>query len=802
MIRVDTWSAVRRAQIWLLASILLISVLPVAHAQSPTGTLIISVHDSSGAVVPDVQLVLSGSGLERTLVTGGTGTSTFESVPPGRYTITATRSGFVPGTLRDVVVTAGSPQGLVVTLRVPGIAESVEVQARSYAVPNATTATKTDTPIMETPMTVQVIPQQVLRDLGIASSGLAEALVYQGVQSLGFEPEMERLVFRGFDSSTTLWNGFRIEEPTSTGEGNGGVWMDNVDRLEVMKGPSSILYGRSEPGGAVNVLTRKPVDAFHGAVRTGIGSWSNLFLAADVSGSLNTSKTLLYRLSGGAEGSNSYYTYGPAYRSWGIAPALAWRLTPATTVSFEGQYRKMEGGNGLTYFPLDPATGRLLDVDRKITAARDMAMRFNQSRSMVGVEHRFNATWALSWKALYDRPDQPLVAYIYHRNPQFPIAGSGSLTIDRWAFISDASSKTKATVLDVTGRFRALGANHTVLVGADYYDYLYRANVGFDFTNNPALQTDYFNPASLPISPDDFPRPYPNETRRKSYAPYVQDQMALPGRVHLLIGARLQHLTQTSPGTPDYDKDFVQPRAGILWRPRPWLSTYYSYAENSGNATGLAFPNQALPPESSRQHEGGVKTESLDGRLTATLSVFNLTKFNITAADPDHPTFSLSIGEVRSRGFEFGVQGALTDSWNVLFNYNNADPKVVVGASGFYVAGQSLPYLSNRNAAVLTSYKLPWAHLRGVVVGGGLNWASDSNPYPGTTLSPAPYTGYAIASALASYATRMGGHEAKLQLNVTNLFNEKYLTTFYDAGTIASGTWSPRQIRVSLNVGF
>lgn len=810
MIRVDTWSAVRRAQIWLLASILLISVLPVAHAQSPTGTLIISVHDPSGAVVADVQLVLSGSGLERTLVTGATGASTFESVPPGRYTITATRSGFVPGTLRDVVVTAGSPQGLVVTLRVPGIAESVEVQARSYAVPNATTATKTETPLMETPFTVQVVPQQVIRDLNTATSGLADVLAYQGVTTRGFETTGELLGFRGFFTSTTLWNGFRLESIIGGEVGRGGLWMGNADRLEVMKGPSGILYGRNEPGGIVNVQTRKPREAFGANVRVGTGSWSNLWVGADVSGSLNQRKSVLYRVYVDGETSDSYFTNSPDYSSRGVAPALTWKISPRSTLSVEGEYRTLKGSNGQSYIPIDPAKGDLLSVDPSITRPVGSAFKANQYRTMVVLDHRVTSNWALSLKAMHDRVDNPSSTWSFVQNAQFPIAANGALLVDRNLLVGSNDTTSLATTLDVTGRISLLGAQHTVLFGAEYYDFDFTGVDGLDFSRNPAYRTDYFN--QTPINWDVVPRDEPYTLQRRSPGFYVQDQIALPRNWHLLIGGRYQRLRQTYTYNDPYSAGGFFPRAGLLWRAKPWLSSYYSYSENMSNATGFAFPRRPLPPEQSRQHELGVKTEWMGGRLNATVALFDITKYNLPSADPEHETFNIALGEVQSRGVELGLQGELTSNWSAMLNFTSARPEVVVGASGgssieapAITAGRLLPYVNNQVFSLLTNYRLPWTQAGEWKVGGGVNWASDQNPSNAAQRMTAKYTGYTVASAFASYARRIGGHTTTLNLNVNNLFNERYFRNYAEAGsfTRVQASYGPfRQIKLSMNVAF
>jgi iron complex outermembrane receptor protein len=628
----------------------LLAILAPRPAWGQTASLSGSVVDASGGAIAGATVtVLSSAGVVHgKTTTDSMGRFEIQGIPQGKRRVQVEQARFKTARTDVEIVEGVATPTIRIALEVGGISESVTVEAEpSYVARNADTATKTDTPLMDTPMTVQVVPQQVLKDLGITSSGLSEALASQGVQTLGFAPSSEILVYRGFLSTTKLWNGFRIEEAFAVyGEGNGGVWMDNVERLEVLKGPSSILYGRAEPGGAVNVLTEKPQADFHGEVKTGIGSWYNRWLAADLTGSINRNKTLLYRLNAAIEGSNSYFRHGPDYRSRGIAPTLVWLISPQTTLSIEGQYRHLEGPNGVSYIPIDPSTGKPLAVDRSITFPRDIVSKFNQNRTMVGLGHRFNADWSLSWKALHDNVDNPLARYTFYRSPQFPVSLTGALTIKRNPINTKSDTSVYATVLDLTGHVRALGIKHTILLGAEYYDYYFRAESHFDFNGDPIFETDYFNPAPFPWELVPIGERY--NIRRRSPAFYAQDQMALPGNWSLLLGARYQRLDESVSyvGGAKYKKNVVQPRVGLLWRPQPWISAYYSYSENMGVGNGFEFPGNPLKPESSRQHELGVKTQWLKDRMIATLAVFDLTKFNIAAGDSLHPGFNIGVGEV------------------------------------------------------------------------------------------------------------------------------------------------------------
>ena len=797
----------------LSAQLVVIAILELQPVWAQTKPVSGRVVDSSGAAIvgATVTTLLSTGVIHGKTMTDSQGAFELPAVPFGRYSLTVEKDHFRTAKVDMEGAADSQTPPLRIVLQVATARESITVDGEpSYGVANASIATKLDIPLMETPMTVQVVPEQVIRDLGLTSSGVSNALAQQGVQTRGYAPSTEILIFRGFQSTTTLWNGFRIEEAFAVGEGNGGVWMDNVDRLEVVKGPSSILYGRAEPGGAVNILTKKPQPDFHAMVRTGAGSWYDRWLAVDVTGAANQNKTVIYRLNGGLETSESYLRFAPNYSSKGIAPALTWRIKPQTTLFFEGQYRSLSGANNYSQIPIDPATQLPIQVDLSYTFPRDTVSKFNQYRTMVGVEHHFGPNWSLIAKYMHDSVDSPLVQYIFYTDPTFPVQPSGVLPIRRNSIVTVADTKVDAGTLDVTGRAHRWGIKHTFLFGTDFYDYRYDARQGYNFDADPAFETNYFNPGPYPWNM--IPLTDQFSVDRRSPAFYVQDQMQLPANLHLLVGGRYQRVNELITFISDdkYIRNVFLPRVGLSWRPRTWLSAYYSYGENMGVNNGFAFPNKPLVPERSKQHEGGIKTQWLNERLIATVAGFRITKFNIAAGDPDHPGFNIGLGEVQSTGVELGLQGAITKTLNVVLNYTYARPEVIIGAENastadaqFIEAGQLLPYVSNRTFSSLMNFNMPWRSLRGWAVGGGVNWASATNPTASTTLPTGPYTGYTLASAFTSYRFPLERFDASIQLNVNNLTDERYLFTFSNNSTLVSGNYgTPRQVKLSLSFGF
>lgn len=752
----------------------------------------------------------------------------------GRYTLREALAQALAGTglsyeftgEKSVAIRRGTAAPAPVTLPTLEIHGTLlEEDAGSYVSRRSSVATKTETPLMETPTKVEVVTQQAIQDMGLQSQGLTQVMAALGIAGLGIGDGAldEGFFYRGFQTSTKLWNGFRIET-LGVANANGGTWLGNVERVDMLRGASAILYGRAEPGGAINISTKKPRETFGGSVSTGLGNYSNRWVAADLGGPLNASGTLLFRLNADHETEASRYRYGEDYRSSGVAPALEFRLTPQTVLSLEGQFRNLEGSSNQPYMPVDPVTGRLAKINPDLTLMPGAGSEFRQRRVLAGLAHRFSEDWQLKWKFMHNDARQPfnlwstITGMFYPQNPGDPLLYSRWLT----GAIGDSGQSVSASLLELTGRFQTGTLRHTLLLGADYY----RTHTREDGINNcfNCEQLDYNHPPAfvlgneLPLfnnygRPDSYYR-----LTQKEPSLYVQDQIQLPHQVHVLLGGRYQHLKErsyfvlpptdygspTGPdgvidcddgnGGPCYVEDIPTkltnflPRAAILWQPLPVMSSYYSYTANSGASQGLDVNNRPIPPEKARQHELGAKFELMDSRLIASAALFDLAKTNVitTVNGLVFPT-----GEVQSRGFELSAQGAITAGWNVLTTYNYARPKVtkladpayggVNGGNATFMApqGSKLPYQSERAFSALTSYRLPFELLQGFRIGGSYNWFSapvmDRN-------SSVKSDAYQVVSAFASYEKRMGRYTATAQLNVDNLFDEEYLLYQGDFG--------------------
>ena len=695
-----------------------------------------------------------------------------------------------------------------------------------FAVPAASLGTKTDTPIMDTPLSVQVLPQQLIQDQ--KATTLDQVLNnVSGVRSsnIGWA---ENIYIRGFSTSTYLRDGFRIDDPSGLG---GLLYLSNVDRIEVLKGPGSILYGQVEPGGVVNLVTKQPQAKAAYSFEQDFGSWNHYITTVDATGPLNENKTLLYRLNFAYDTGDFWVDNVKNTRTF-IAPTIQWIPDALTQVTLEATYSQ----NRQTLFqqsvvPFDTSTKQFQWGN---PSANPAPYYFNPDTTFVGLNwsHQLNQDWTI----------KQLIAY-NQTNVSTPLNLStawGPLTLegDTWTVglgTAQLSGKTTSagTVLDLTGHFTTGEARHTLLIGADYYqlkanyDSRY-SNPGGPFVYVPLFSSSVPSTDGIPLDPDTT---FYTNTKTNSWGAYIQDQIKLPWNIDVLAGLRYQDVESSGysisgvnfggtgervDNTPSHESA-VTPRFGILWRPQQWLSLYASYTENFGAANaalGTDWQGKSLPPEGATQYEVGAKTELFGGKAFLTVAWFDLTKTNVAANDLAHPNgqggfYPTTVGQIESKGVELTLQGEIMPGWNLLAAYSY-DPVTVKQGTQTYPTGSAMPFVPNNLARLFTTYSFATKPLAGWKIGGGLTWQSSApgvyvDPDTGatdTTTIRSP--GYTIFDLMAAYDFKAWNQQASIQLNVNNLFNKSYYTDafMYVApwGYVTYGT--PRSTMLSLKIAF
>jgi iron complex outermembrane recepter protein len=595
-----------------------------------------------------------------------------------------------------------------------------------YLVPNASTATGTNTPILETPASVQVVPQEVIRDR--QATQVREALTsVSGVTYNGDGGSRggEQYIIRGFTGASVLRDGFQRSD--TGGEFPPSTDVATIERIEVLKGPASILYGAIEPGGLINIVSKQPLATPFREVELQVGS-RNLFRPRfDVSGPLTPDGKVLYRVNGVYETSNSVRALTEKNQKFVLAPTIAWKVGDNTDLSISAEY--IDGKR-----PADfgiPAIGNKVanvPIDRIITEPSDSVT--NRSLNVgYNVEHRFNPNWKIKNAFRYSSSqyDYGVIA--------LPIAFNDTTnTVTRIFAAQDSRLDDYVLQTSLTGEFTTGAVKHTLLTGFDY------ARKNGQVTNRTGTPSslDLFNPVYGVTKPSESSlTPFTDNTARTDiYGVYLQDQVGITKDVKLLAGIRYDALTQNNidllvAANDPFREAKVQtsavtPRIGLLYQVTPAVSVYGSYSQSFAPNTNTlrTTTGQLLDPQRGRGYEFGVKSELLDGKLLATLAYFDITKQNVAVDDPNDPFASLASGEQKSRGIELDVSGQLAPGWKLIASYANTKGEVTANSDPTQI-GNKLYGLPENTFSLWSTYEFQQGGLKGLGFGAGLNYVSE-----------------------------------------------------------------------------
>lgn len=648
----------------------------------------------------------------------------------------------------------------------------------AYVASRATSGTKTETPIMETPVNVQVITQQVMKDQQVIVLDQALKNV-SGVttDSSNFRQGNQAIVLRGFASSTYFRNGFRLQDAAASRA------MANVESIEVLKGPAAILYGLVEPGGMVNVVTKQPLATPYYSLTQQFGSYDLYRTTMDATGPLTKDDTLLYRMNASYENSGSFRDFVDKKDIF-LAPVLKWNIGPRTQATVEFEYNHQKAGLDFGFVPL--LDGRILNIPRSRNYGERTPMTTETFFGALNWSHRFTDDWSIKHSLSVNQQ------HVKQPSLVFPTDVAGT-DVNRLLQSFNTHFNTYSTNVDVVGHVETIGLRHTVLIGGDYY----RLDTTQSVTLGDVSTIDVFNPIhpGTPFAASLQPLAE-SSNHTDQYGFYVQDQIQLPYHLHVMGGFRYQHLrqqnndrmAQTSDATSN---DAVTPRAGVVWRPQEWLSFYANYVENFGPNDPFArlFPGRLPPPTSAKQYEGGVKTEFFGGRLRATLAYFDLTKTNVATRDPLHPTFSIVTGEARSRGPELDINGEILPGWNVIATYANTEARITKSnddsASSPTAVGSRFFNVPRNTGSIWSTYEVLTGGLQGIKIGGGVTMRDGQT---GCCDKPAAgIPGYVLVDLLAAYSHKVWDSTVTAQLNVYNLLDHHYYSGLTTNGVGLTG---------------
>lgn len=632
-------------------------------------------------------------------------------------------------------------------------AESAVGPVGGYVARRSATATKSDTPLAETPQSLSVVGAEEMEARNVQT--LEDAIKYTPGVFLTYgatgDSRSSWYTVRGFPVTSTFYRDGLVV--------SGQNWqrLDSslIERVEILRGPASVLYGQSVPGGLINTVSKRPQEVQAGAasVEYGTSDWKRV--EGDVTGPLDAAGTWLYRLTAAVHDSGGMNRLEHDRNDRVLfAPALTWRPTDRTGITLALAHQQ-DDSRGWT-----PAVRRrtaLGTTDRFTYLGEPDYDDYHQEQSHVSIlaDHALSDTLTVSLATRYSN-----INLDYRQMWPGDVRADGR-TLDR--SIYGAEQDAEVLVLDarINGKVSGLGAEHSLTAGVDYL-YQDRDNASAWVADTPI---DIFNPVygthgsavATPAGDGDI----------RSPGLYVQDQIAIGEHWAVLLGGR-QDLAGSSAANP-YESAFTS-RAGVAYKTDFGLVPYASYAESFEPQSGTGWGGAAFDPTEGRQYEIGVKYEPPGLNAMATLALFDLRKQNVLTPDPvtthvcNGGPCSVQTGEVRSRGVELGLTMGLAEGLNAVaaYTYNPIDVSKsnVPGEVGRQLADTPI-----HTASAWIDYDIQGGPLAGLGLGGGLRFVGKTEDAASTMTTSAQI----IDEAMVRYQV----DDWRLSLNVKNLFDRE-----------------------------
>ena len=675
---------------------------------------------------------------------------------------------------------------------------SVAPNEASYQPPAVTSIMRGQGDTLQIPQTINVVAAQVIRDQ--APRNLDDALnnisgITQG-NTLG--STQDSVMKRGFGDNrdgSIMRDGMPVVQ--------GRALNATAERVEVLKGPASLLYGIQDPGGVVNVVSKKPQlepsnaltvrGSTYGSGKNGSGG------SFDSTGALGDAG-LAYRMIVDHEDEDYWRNFG-VHRESLIAPSLAWYgdntqiLLAYEHREFLSPFDRGTAINPATNHPLDiPATRRLDEPFNNMEGRSDLYR--------LEVDHDLNEGWKAHFGSSWNR--ETYDASQVRVTVVDPVKGTLTRKMDG---TQGAISTNRFTTFSLQGSVQAAGLQHDVVLGIDdEYRKIYRADL---IRQNSQNIFNYLDPvygrevAGTTVSASDS-----NQSDvLRSDSVFMQDAIHLTDQWILVAGGRFQTYDQLAgkgrpfkANTNTHGQKWI-PRAGLVYRYTDELSFYGSYTEsfkpNSTIAplTGGVVLDSAIAPEQAKAWELGAKLE-MPGRITASAALFDIKKRNVLVSTTvGEDTVYSAAGEVSSRGLELDVSGQLSDQWSVIASYAYTDAEVTKDR---IYKGMRLQNVAKNSGSVFAVYDL------GTIMGGdGLRIGAGARyvgERAGDALNDFDLPGYTVADAFATYDTHVDGQKIKVQLNVKNLFDRTYYTSAASRTFVSMG--DARQVSIASTLAF
>ncbi|MFT3940279.1 TonB-dependent siderophore receptor [Rhodopseudomonas sp.] len=656
-----------------------------------------------------------------------------------------------------------------------------------YAATRSATGTKTDTPILMTPQSISVVTQDQIRDQG--AQNINQALRYTPGITLdpyGTTTFYETFKLRGFDAPRYL-DGLRLPVDPGSQFAFPKIEPYGLERIEVLKGPSSGLYGQTDPGGFLNMISKRPLAQSQNEISATIGSFGRLQTNFDLTGPLDKSGEVLYRLVGVARNADSQTNYVTDDKVF-IAPSLTWRPTADTNFTVLGHYQKVDNDGYQQYMPggvtlLPNPFGRVSYSSYFGEPGRDHT-KLEQGAVGYSLDHRFNNVFSFGSNVRYMEVSQDLAGVRVEGGLGSPPTATGvgadfrSVSRSYNYVVSSARNLTADNHLQAD--FMTGPLSHKVLVGVDYFNLTGKS----DYRFASIAPIDAFAPVyGTKLPPASTLSPFiKTDNTLKQTGIYLQDQIALDRFTLTLTGRRDHAEAETvssgiyPPSGTTSQNDYANTgRVGLNYLFDSGLSPYASYATSFTPTSGSDRLGTAFRPVTGESKEVGLKYQPTGTNLLLTAALFEINQKNVLTTDPVNVLFSVQTGEVRVRGFEFEARGNLTRELQIVGGYTHLEP--VVTSSNTGNVGLDVVNVARDTAALWAKYTWFTGTLAGFGIGGGARYVGETYGNAMNTLVVPSYTLFDAAASYDFAYLRPDMKGLSLQVSATNLANKFYMTS-------------------------
>jgi len=660
---------------------------------------------------------------------------------------------------------------------------------QAYKVDSSSSATRSEVALKDTPQSVSVVTQKVIEDIGATrliealdlAGGVTRANNFGGQGLTGFN-------LRGFTSGEFYRNGFPINRGYPNAPDS-----NTIERVDVLRGPSSSLYGRGDPGGTFNLISKTPKSEQQTTLGAQLNSKGLYRTTVDTTGTIPNAENIGYRLNVIAEGGDSYRDHVESKR-YGIAPVIQWQASDATKVTFEADILRNQHplDRGHTRYAGQKSFNTSPETYLWETGKYNNRLYNDNDMTQLRVEHDLGNDWKLNAGVQY--LNGKLYGYAVEANG---IQADGE-TLDRNYNYRELKWQDTDAQINLTGKFQLLGLAHTLVTGLEYENYDYKSYIIRSDPKSNNYPINIYDPVLGQPLPELKNITTHDRENLKTTAVFAQDQIDLNKRLSALLGLRFEHYEHDYknllPNTTNWNTshDAFIPRLGLVFKARDNLSIYSNAAKSFKPNTGASRNGEGFDPEEGMAYELGFKWQALDNMLSVDSAIFYAKKENVLTLDPVDSAYKVAAGEVRSQGIELNIAGQITPAWKIIGGYAYTDAEV--SKDNTLKKGTALANIPKNSFNLLNIYEFQDGPLQGL--GLGINQKYIDKRAGQTGNSTYTMKSYAVTDLVSYYQATP---KLRLNLDLKNIFDKVYDESAFN---LYAYPGEPRTVQLGMSYTF